>query len=323
MPKMISIRLKFGSHRDVAIDRDTAGALDAAAGESTGATFTVEGFDAESFPELPDIGGKEYPVISLLQISAADLIDMTEKVKFAISKEEIRFTLNGFLLEVADKVRVVATDGHRMCLVERGELPEGNKPERCLVPQRLGGYLNKIFGKSKDMITVMITKQVLVDPLDQTRTVSEKNGDYAVILGGSTIIAFRVLTGSFPDYKRVLPNYESEPGITKAADLLNGIDGVKHGADERSNAMQFKFNCEAVKLTAGSGGTSASKDVPCKTGGTSGIEVGLNWRYVREFVNALPKVDLVTIHCRDAKSAWELRSASDPGYRYVVMPMRI
>jgi len=314
-----------------------------------GATFQVEGMSAENFPDIPAIGTPEFPVIRLLDITADAWIDMSDKVSFAISQEESRFTLNGFLLEIKDKVRMVATDGHRLALIERGEMPEGTTPERALVPKRSAGIIKKVLGKSKDTVTILLTKEV-----DDKGELTGKNGNYLVFISGATVIITRIMTGNFPDWERVVPRRQPNPARATAKLLVQGIDAVKHCADDRSGAIRMKFNCEAVSLVAEAVDRGKAQiDVPCRTAIASGVEVVFNHKYMLDFLKAIDDVDIVAIHChgepegvkvddygvpinedteekaeerrrsRAAKGAWLFQSTADAGFSCVIMPMRI
>lgn len=320
---------------------------------AAGATITIDTFAAESFPDLPAIGTEDFPVIRLLDITADAWIDMTEKCKFAISADESRFTLNGFLLEVSDKVRMVSTDGHRLCCIERGDMPEGTKAESALIPKRLADILKKVLGKSTDTVTVLLTKLVVTDKVTEVRSVSEKNGDYLVFICGGTVVISRLLTGNFPDYKRVLCSYTAEPARVGAEAFINAIDGVKHCSDDRSRAIRISFNCESLTVYAETHEKGkAHMDVPCRTGAAHGVNVGFNYDYLLDLLKSFSKLDVVTIRCnstpeavkvdefnvpidedteekaeerrtiRAEKSAWEFRSTADSGARTIIMPMR-
>src|SRR5436305_5835306 len=87
--------------------------------ESGTAKFRLLGLPAEDYPTLPSVDVKESYTIPLDELKT-----MVAKVKFAITHEETRFQLNGALLQVQpSKLELVATDGHRMALIN---FPQGN-----------------------------------------------------------------------------------------------------------------------------------------------------------------------------------------------------
>src|SRR5918993_2315478 len=87
--------------------------------ESGTAKFRLLGLPAEDYPTLPTVNVSEAYTIGLDELKT-----MVGKVKFAITHEETRFQLNGALLKVQpNKLEMVATDGHRMALIN---FPKGS-----------------------------------------------------------------------------------------------------------------------------------------------------------------------------------------------------
>src|SRR5438128_6908163 len=87
--------------------------------ESGTAKFRLLGLPAEDYPTLPVVAASESYNVPLDELKT-----MVAKVKFAITHEETRFQLNGALLKVqSSKMEMVATDGHRMALIN---FPQGN-----------------------------------------------------------------------------------------------------------------------------------------------------------------------------------------------------
>src|ERR1700728_1370880 len=75
--------------------------------------YKLVGMSKDNFPALP-----AFPH-SLVKIPSKLLADVIAKTTFAISLEESRYTLNGALLVLrAASLAMVATDGHRLAMVE-------------------------------------------------------------------------------------------------------------------------------------------------------------------------------------------------------------
>jgi DNA polymerase-3 subunit beta len=87
------------------------------------AIFNLSGLDPVEFPTVPTFSKD-----ALVPIKSFDIREMIEKVIFAASTEESRYNLNGVFFESIPSeekklARMVATDGHRLALIER-EAPE-------------------------------------------------------------------------------------------------------------------------------------------------------------------------------------------------------
>ena len=76
----------------------------------------VHTVDAKSgrFPTIDEIAAKQ-----TLRLNKADLRRLVEKTHFSMAQQDVRYYLNGLLLETEKKrLRAVATDGHRLALSE-------------------------------------------------------------------------------------------------------------------------------------------------------------------------------------------------------------
>jgi DNA polymerase III subunit beta len=77
--------------------------------------FKIVGIDAKEFPQFPKIDNK-----GLSTTPAVTIREMIERTIFSVSTDETRYSLNGVFVEQGDegKVRMVATDGHRLAFEE-------------------------------------------------------------------------------------------------------------------------------------------------------------------------------------------------------------
>ena len=95
--------------------------------------FKIAGFNKEDFPSLPEVTEDQ-----MLEIESRTFGDMIKKTMFAVADADARHVLNGALLEIESaegqkaKIRMVATDGHRLALCERQLGTELNSVPNCL-----------------------------------------------------------------------------------------------------------------------------------------------------------------------------------------------
>src|SRR3954454_10199800 len=106
----------------------------------------IAGMSRESFPELPAMPEQ------LADIPVSLLSTMIQKTIFAISAEESRFTLNGALLLLRPQgLTMVATDGHRLALVEQAvELSVDGGTYKALLPRKAMQEILKLADESSD-----------------------------------------------------------------------------------------------------------------------------------------------------------------------------
>lgn len=265
----------------------------------------IAGMSRESYPELPQMPQP------LAQLPIGLLASLISKTIFAISAEESRFTLNGGLLVLAEKtVTLVATDGHRLSMVECENPLESPVAYKALLPRKAMAELLKLAS----------------DAEDKTAAVDFSGDDNHLFFQlGSRLLISRKLTGNFPDFERVLPKSHSHTVELDREELRATIERVSQFADERSRAIKMRFaDNEATIHSSLSESGESEESLAVEYGGPT-VEIGFNAQYLIEFLRAVPEPK-VAFHFKDAQSAGELTPAGegvDYKYRYVVMPMRI
>jgi len=264
----------------------------------------IAGMSRESFPELPQM-----PEV-LAEIPLTVLSQMISNTIFAISAEESRFTLNGALLILNDTGLVmVATDGHRLALVEkRVSLPGLTGAYRALLPKKAMSEIQKLASD---------------DPTKQIEFSGNDNHLFFRI--DKRLLLSRKLTGNFPDYERVLPKEHPHVLVIQREEFKSAIERVAQFADERSRAVRVQVLKDELKIHSSISETGESEEtIPVDYSGDV-VEIGFNAQYLLEFLRSVDQSE-IEFHFKDANSAGELRphgGAPEAVYRYVVMPMRI
>ena len=278
--------------------------------ESGTAKFRLLGLPAEDYPTLPTVNVSDAYTLSL-----SELKTMVAKVKFAITHEETRFQLNGALLKVQPtKMEMVATDGHRMALIN---FPQGGTTARK--------------GKGSDL-TILIPRKALDEIL---RLESGEEG--TVQFGTSENQLFfeaadrrlmaRMIDVNFPNYMEVIARDNDRKVFVDRERLLSTIRRISLVANERTRAVRFDF--APGKLTVSSTNPElgdARETVPIDYAGVP-FFVGLNAAYLTDFLSAVD-TQSVSLDLKDENSQCIGRPASTAedlpyDYLYVVMPMRL
>jgi DNA polymerase III subunit beta len=264
----------------------------------------IAGMSRESFPELPQMPE------TLAKIPVAALASMIGKTIFAISAEESRFTLNGALLIVkSDSLTMVATDAHRLAMVECPvDLPGMDEQYRALLPRKAMQEILKLAAEA--------------EPESFIGFAGDDN--HLFFQFGSRLLLSRKLTGNFPDFERVLPKDQPHSISLNRDEFRRAIERVSQFADERSRAIQVESTPGEVKIHSSLSETGESEEsLPVDYNGAA-VKIGFNAGYLLEFLRAVPE-DEIKFNFKDSQSAGELRPGIAAGYkyRYVVMPMRI
>lgn len=279
--------------------------------EAGTAKFRLLGLPAEDYPTLPSVN-----VADAYTLPLNELKTMVAKVKFAITHEETRFQLNGALLKVQpSKMEMVATDGHRMALIN---FPQGSA----------GGG-----GKKKGTdLTILIPRKAL-DEILRLETGEDGNVAFGVsenqlfFEAGDRRLMARMIDVNFPNYMEVIARDNDRKVFVDRERLLATIRRISLVANERTRAVRFDF--APGKLTVSSTNPElgdARETVPIDYAGNP-FHVGLNAAYVTDFLSAVDTPS-VSLDLKDENSQCIGRPASTSedlpyDYLYVVMPMRL
>jgi DNA polymerase-3 subunit beta len=266
--------------------------------------YKLVGMSKDNFPALPS-----FPH-ALIKIPAKLLADVIAKTTFAISLEESRYTLNGALLVLKpSSITMVATDGHRLAMVERDHKFEGFSAEtRVLIPKKAMTEVQRLAAESGDDGDVEFAQ----------------DESHLFFQFGGRLLTSRKLTGQFPNYEAVLPREVTKTVILERSELQDALRRVSQLADQRSHAVKFMLANEGLEISASSPEYGEAKEAIEKEFKGEPITIGFNAQYLLDFLAATPDGP-ISFELKDEQSAGQLRPIADESirYRYVVMPMRI
>jgi len=269
------------------------------------ASFKLVGMAKDNFPVLPVVP-KE-----LVSLPGSVCTTMMQRTIFAISGEESRYTLNGALLLLKpDSVTMVATDGHRLALIEQDVQVEGLKNElRVLIPKKAMGELLRMLSEGEEGVVVQLSKD---------------EGHLFFSLGERVLIS-RMLTGQFPNYEAVLPRENNRVVELNTDSIARAIHRVALLADERSRAVRIQLDKDRLEIFSSSGEYGEAQETLDAAYQGEPLQIGFNYQYLLDFLNVVGDSAKVRLELKDEQTAGQLRPAEQGTYRYryVVMPMRI
>jgi len=269
--------------------------------------FRIRGLEAENFPTLPRVEGE-----TAVELSLEVLRRMIGKVIFAISTEESRFQLNGALFKVkGDGLEMVATDGHRLALVEAAAGGEN-------------GNAVSVHGAQDG---VLIPRKALQELLrfDGSETVAYRRGEHHLAFAlGKRELTCRILEGTFPDYERVIAKNHDKKPVLDRGPFQQAVQRVALLTGERARGVLLHFSAEGLVISAANPDLGeATEQVPCDYGGPE-LKLGLNPDYLGAFLSAVEATQ-VRLELKDAESQCVGYPVAGDDLRYlcVIMPMHV
>ncbi|MEO8223218.1 MAG: DNA polymerase III subunit beta [Gammaproteobacteria bacterium] len=267
--------------------------------------FVLGTLPAAEFPVVDEVE----PVQSL-QLSQVDLRTLMEKTHFAMAQQDVRYYLNGLLLETGGKmVRAVATDGHRLALCElpiegvKGGKGAKNDSHQVIIPRKGVQELQRLLAGEGEVILAIGTNHVR-----------------ATI--GDIRFTSKLIDGRFPDYDRVIP--KPKGNILKA-----GRDVLRHAlqraailSNEKYRGVRLELADATLRIQANNPDQEEARDeIEVEYSGEP-LEIGFNVNYLLDALAAV-EGEQVELGFVDANSSCLISGPGTIMARYVVMPMRL
>jgi DNA polymerase-3 subunit beta len=256
----------------------------------------------EDFPSLPDAGGK-----TRASLPRAALKEMVAKTQFAITGEDTRYFLNGakFVLK-PDSLTLVATDGHRLALVEVKHNVGVTEETGVILPKK----------------TLLELGKLLVEGEGDVQFESGENHLFFDV-GGRMLIS-RMIDGQFPAYERVIPKGNDKHIEFERDRLTNAVKRVALLSNERSRAVKLEITKGKVEVTSSSSEFGEAHEELSVEYDGGPLTISFNAQYVLDFLNVV-ETESVVLSLKDEVSQAVMKPVGAEGYdyTYVIMPMRI
>jgi DNA polymerase-3 subunit beta len=282
---------------DVGLRADDEGRLAIRSGR---ASCRLPTLPADNFPlfNRPNEGAVE------LTVDATALVAGLRAVAPAISTEEARYHLCGAFLHSG---RLCATDGHRLALATiAADMPPA--PD-VIVPGSTVTRLLPLLRGLEGPISVTVSKTLVI------------------VSASNWTLTSKVIDGTFPDYRRILPEHSPRPllvqrdALRSAAALVASV----HHSEKKTRGLRLAIVDGELQLM------SAGEDSLGTCEVTVGIEselsavpcpVALNPRYLLDALGVID-AELVELHIVDPSSSVWLCAAGEAHDGSIIMPMRV
>ncbi|MDE0205197.1 MAG: DNA polymerase III subunit beta [Candidatus Tectomicrobia bacterium] len=248
----------------------------------------LSGLDVEEFPDVEEPEG-----FAMSMPLSADLI---EKVAYAVSRDETRYTLMGVLVEVDGRqLKLVATDGHRLARYT-GMLPPGSvgdvgeEPFQAIVPARLLSDGVRLGGR--------LGIQGVLELYEKTA---------AVRIHGSTRIWCKTIEGRYPAYEGTIPSeFTGTVSVPKGAvcSAVARAVALSKGRRLPGVALSVEDSCLVLRLAgdAGDGISAVERVASARIEGTVPV-CGLRVAYLSDALARLPDTAWVDFKFSDGEGA--------------------
>lgn len=270
--------------------------------------FRIVGLPSSDYPALPAIERE-----GLTPLEGAGLLDLIRKTLFAVGDNDARYILNGLLIMLASAdgkmtLRLVGTDGHRLAVAEQEVAGVSKKDQpkeiKAIIPKKAAHEMRRLLEESDGEPLIGFTKNLMI---------FRKSG---------LLLTSRLMEGTYPNYQQVLPKDSQKQATASKAELEGAIRRVAVLSRDKSSAVKVTFAPNTITLFSSNPDYGeATEEVSARYGGEP-LTTGFNARYLLDVLSVID-AESATIQMESALSPCLIREPGNPGFRCVVMPVKI
>lgn len=261
--------------------------------------FSLQTLPAQDFPKLNDRLENAQKII----LAQSVLKDLLLSVQYAMAQQDVRYYLNGVLLIAeGDRLRAVATDGHRLA------------------------YNAKVIGGSYEKQEIILPRKAVVElsrlltDVDENVELELSQQQVRATFSGVTLIT-KVIDGKFPDYERVIPKYNNHLSMERVF-LQQALQRAAILSNEKFRGVRFVLTEKNLSIiSSNSEQEEAQEEIETDYHGEA-LDIGFNITYMMDGLNNISS-NTATFSFGDPNSSVLMTTPENEEFRYVVMPMRI
>ena len=251
----------------------------------------------EDFPILPTVSGE-----NSLTLDAREFSKTLRSVAFCASLSSIKPELQSVCMYVqGGKLYAAATDSFR--LAEKSYTLKHGDMEQLLIPIRNAAELIRILERAEGKIDVYYSENQL----------SVRTGD--------TYFTTRLIDGTFPNYRQILPTSFSTEAVVLREDLTTSLKTLSIFAD-KSAQVRIAVNAKKKEVTFSARNPDIGEhavSLPATLSGEA-VEMHFNGRYIADALSSITD-ESVRLGFNGVGKPLAISPASDTSFRYIVMPM--
>ncbi len=269
--------------------------------------FTLKSLPANEYPELKAMDYQERFTLPVLAFKG-----ILELTSFSMAAQDVRYYLNGILLEVENnRLVAVATDGHRLskseALLDNNQTPDKHQ---IIIPR-------------KAIQEIMRLLNTLSESGAETETVKlELNTKHLKLSASDTVITSTLINGQFPEYESILSADLDKSIQIDRQQFLESLTRISVLTNDRLHGVRLKFFDNVLKVSTNNPEQEEAEDeLPCVYEGED-ITTSFNVNYIIEALKVINS-EQVIVNIKDKDSVCLLEKPNDELSAWLVMPMRL
>lgn len=264
--------------------------------------FKLLGLPRDEFPTFPTVRFNDS-----WRVKSGELQKLISHVAFAVSTEESRPILNGVLWELReDRMRMVATNGHRLSKMELPVVSSSAPPGDLIVPPKALEQIKRLF------------------PAEEELEIA-RGENHLGFRSPFTSVFTRLVEGPYPNYEQVIPKDNDRFCLCDKAALTSALKRMSVIASDQTHRIKMSFNTGMLKFSVTTPDLGeASDELPVNYNGDQ-LDIGFNAMYLLEILRYMPTEQVrLTFKAPERAATIEPEGWDDPAkYLCLVMPLRL
>lgn len=262
--------------------------------------FTLTTLPAVEYPNIDPI---DTPLS--FRLSQIQLKQQIEQTQFAMAQQDVRYYLNGLMLEITpDRVVTVATDGHRLAYSENQAATGVSESRQVIVPRKGVIELLRLLESEDSPVEIQLGKNHI-----------------RLILPTITFTS-KLIDGKFPDYQQVIPANPSRHLTVNRENLHQVFNRIAVLSNEKFRGMRLQLESNLLRASVHNPEQEeAEEEIEVNYAGEE-FEIGFNIGYFMDALSVI-RADDVRVSFTDSNHSCLVQGVNDDQSRYVIMPMRL
>jgi DNA polymerase-3 subunit beta len=262
--------------------------------------FTLATLPATDFPAVQS--GPDDGEFSVGQVELRGLLD---QVSFSMAQQDVRYFLNGMLLEVTPQhMRTVATDGHRLAMCTLEGAGAGSERIQAIVPRKGVLELARLLDDGEEQVLLQM------------------GGNHLRVTRGPFTLTTKLVDGKFPDYEKVVPRDLGQTVTGDREALRHAFQRASILSNEKYRGVRMIIEPDQLTIQANNPEQEEAEEVVPVDYQGERMEIGFNVSYLQDVLNVLD-TEQVQLSVSDANSSALIEGMGRDDSVYVVMPMRL
>ncbi|MCP8688311.1 DNA polymerase III subunit beta [Marinobacterium sedimentorum] len=262
--------------------------------------FSLSTLPAAEFPNVEDS-----PQALDLNLTQGHLRHLIDQTGFSMAQQDVRYYLNGMLLEVANgQLRAVSTDGHRLATCVADVVADTDSSHQIIVPRKGILELARLLQNGEDGVRLLIG----------ANHIRAQVGDF--------IFTSKLVDGKFPDYQRVIPRNGNKYMLGDRQVLRQVLSRIAILSNEKYRGVRLLLTSGFLQVMANNPEQEEAEETVAVDYDGESLEIGFNVNYLLDSLSILNS-ETVRFTLSDANSSALIEGVDEADSLYVVMPMRM